>query len=430
MRELGAAAIQRMVSEDTGLAQDVEHALVPAARSTDHEAAHGALLALAAVSKAVSAVRPEALDAALGVSPRLFATPGAAAVIAAACRVVATSSSHAPSRLTLLLHAATQRPEHFVHDAVAAMLGALPAYSAAAYVDEVLDTWLSLSPEAQQCAAQALGAVRLGVRDRERLELLVGIVDASVTADVDTRARAAASIPHLAACDIGKATAALACGLDDHTSDERGDVGSWVRAASATALADTLCTHPTSEARAAYVAMAGGVMERIDAVRVVACEALACVARVCPVPAADRVRQLLSGSVERYRDAHTAFSAVMPLLDVAAYRPALVATLARTIGSRSETARRDAAPALVQWAQGASCENVSAFVRALDSLAARHMRDNRLFLPVAHTTLSLMDGRVHVDFSPIFRRATAHLAQIKSVPRLLAALRLYVIEKY
>jgi hypothetical protein len=89
--------------------------------------------------------------------------------------------------------------------------------------------------------------------------------------------------------DLQNAFSAFLGGLDDYTTDQRGDVGSWVRSACMTALGDVIdhivCLPPTEGwiPDETLDTVVGGLLkqsvERIDSVRETACEQLGRVGR-------------------------------------------------------------------------------------------------------------------------------------------------------
>ena len=146
---------------------------------------------------------------------------------------------------------------------------------------------------------------------------------------------------------LDKATDTFLLGLRDYRSDQRGDVGSWVRCASMTALGDILAVHSVDDSRMIRVfgAFLKQAVERIDSVREIAGAQLGNVLR------SDRSRTwlpegvlldglsarfatqalgafsymsfldvLLSLTSDDWRNISTALRAVLPFLQVSALR--------------------------------------------------------------------------------------------------------------
>lgn len=399
VRAHAAHGLAGIVAHDAALRSVAVHTLAARTASMDTAVVHGALLGLVALGPERDNMRP-CLAAAWRIAPRLWEAPGSAAVLSSTCRLVqacagALDTSDAAS-VSALLGAASGRPEVDVQAAAADLWLALPTECAAVqeYMHRVL-AW-DMTPEEQGTAVRVLGRQRGW--DAERLDLLCALLDPAApcyATTVELRCAAAASLAHLNGAPQRRLRV-LALGLRDMSTDERGDVGSWVRLACVQSCAHILCGTPVDPALLAevFVSMAAMLMERIDAVRVQACEALADVVRVCAVPCRDALAPLLADPAV-WRDAHAAFAAFVPCLALDTYRVSLLTTLVRTAGGRSETSRRDAGAALTAWALDARLEAVRDVFAQLAALFATHARDNRVAVPVLQTTLLLMDGDVH-----------------------------------
>ncbi|WFC95142.1 hypothetical protein MBRA1_001789 [Malassezia brasiliensis] len=146
------------------------------------------------------------------------------------------------------------------------------------------------------------------------------------------------------------------------------------------------------------------------------------------VPARDAVQRALDAPEATFRDARTAFARVIPLLAEDAYRAAMLPTLTRTIASRSESA------ALVDWLSDAEDAMVNAVYADLLALAQRHVRDNRVIVPVLQTVQHLLEWDILPENETILERlvhvATAYVATLKSVPRLTVSMHMYVYVSY
>lgn len=401
VRDHAAHGLAGIVAHDEAMRIEAVSLLVARTSSMDTTLVHGALEALIALAPLSETDMRPFLEASWRVSPRLWTTSGGAAVLQATCRLVCAcaaafhASDVAPA--SSLLHAASARPETDVQVAAAEAWLAMPTDSAAlqAYMQRAL-AWDELGPEEQSTAARVFGRQRGW--DTERLDLLCALLDPSsprYAAWVELRCAAAQSLAHLHGA-VARRLRVLVQGLRDVSTDERGDVGSWVRLACVQSCSQILCGANVEPALLAevFVPMAAMLLERIDSVRVQACEALAAVVRTCDVPHREVFVPLLK-NLTAWRDAHAAFAAFVPCLDLDLYRAALLTTLVRTAGGRSETSRRDAGAALIRWALDARLEAVRDVFALLASMLAAHARDNRVVVPVLQTTLLLMDGDVH-----------------------------------
>lgn len=450
VRMLAASAIKEIAPIDRKCIVDILQKQVQMASTSDINAVHGALLALAAICPLMNDTNEAhvALNAALQVSPRLFSSPGGAMILDAACRVVAAAAPLAQGESLSLLQIAATRPESEVHDAVAAAIGALgESATTDAFVRHVLEQWSSCTPEEQRSGALVLGRVR-GRWTSECRKQLCGAVQGLGGVDVETRRNAALALAGLAngtPDEIEDVIFALVQGLQDHSTDERGDVGSWVRAqcivslSSALQSADVLI-HLTSICKALSACLA----ERIDSLRATACVTFRDLAATYPIPAKEAVWTVLNEPESTFRDARSAFACIVPLLGEDVYRPALLPTLTRTIASRSESAvrlfltqLRDAGRALVDWMHTADQAAVNAVYGDLGSFASRNVRDNRVFVPILQTVQHLLEWEVvpsKTEWCAVFSRslvrlvrlASSHIATLKSMPRLMASMHMYV----
>lgn len=349
VRKLGALAFGQILPLE-GSAHEAVVQLVAAAQTSDPNVVHGALLALVSVCNHMAdpALAQVALAGALHIPPRLFSTPGGAMVLEAACLVVAAAAAQQArdEAVLALLITATTRTEPSIHDAAACAVEAL-GDDAVVYTlfSRTLGAWPTSTPDEQRAGALALGST-CSLLLPERRALLSDAVQHGN--DVETRRNAAAALPHLLCSSLDEhesLLAALVHGLDDYTTDQRGDVGSWVRAQCMQSLRTALLALHAKQIVPGNLtciaqALSAGLAERIDSVRSTACLVLADLARVLPLPAQAALQTALDAPEATFRDAHAAFPRIIPLLRQDAYRASLLPTLARTIGSRSETAVR------------------------------------------------------------------------------------------
>lgn len=411
IRQLAATALEKILAHETSSVSGVIEFQLRAAESMDTNKVHGALLALAALSPTlISATQgSQVLNAALALPPRLFLTPGGASILEAACRVVAAVAPLARGASLTLLQTAAARPEGVIHEAVAAAIDALGDDDVVeAFVTRLLNTWTTCTPEEQRSGALALGNRSTRWAERRRL-LLCDAVQSIHSEDVETRRNAAAALPAVvsgSAEETHRVINALLGGLQDHTTDQRGDVGSWVRAQCLESLLRAVqqANSQLIDLPTVCTAISASVVERIDSVRSTACVVLRDLACHHSVPARDAVQHALDAPEATFRDARTAFARVVPLLSEDAYRVAMLPTLTRTIASRSESAvrfflfffcvltqLRDAGQALVDWLSDADCAMVDAVYADLLVLAQRHVRDNRVIVPLLQTVQHLLE---------------------------------------
>ncbi|PKI84620.1 hypothetical protein MVES1_001867 [Malassezia vespertilionis] len=459
VRVLGAIALQKIVAQERALLPDVVHVQIKALAEFDSARVHGALLALVhmctILDSSQAPLAAAVMQGVLAIQPTLFSAPGASLLMETACRVVATSAPHGVTnntdRVLELLHTAAARPEESVHEALAEAVEALQGTPvAAALLARLLDAWSDVSLDEQRSGALVLGA--LGADGAEqRLALLCNLFDPLAhvyVPDVETRRNAAKALSTtIKAAPALFATAANAAfiGLTDFTTDQRGDVGSWVRSACISALEDMVQTMRVSKMpihhalmRTICVGMVPCVMERIDTLRATACSALGTIAAHAAddegVPARGIVCAALGATPAIYRDARTAYPMVMPFLEIDSYRASILPTLAKTIGSRSESVVKDASDAFAHWMQQVDVSHVRSVLQDLLRAAACNVRDNRLFVPLLQTMYLVLERDVYTRDASHFdglllrmlRVANTHIGTVRSIPRIAAAARITV----
>ncbi|WFD30984.1 hypothetical protein MSPP1_002010 [Malassezia sp. CBS 17886] len=432
LRALAAGAVARIVALDPArLADRVVVWCESATRTTDMSVVHGALLALTDLCGVCGiVVGPRAVRAVMGVSPRIWSANGAAPVLVAACLSLAAAGRHAPveaadARLAGVLSAAASRAEPDVHDALVEAVGTLQYERTAQDVlTRLLHDWNALGSDEQRAGAKLFRAYG-DVMWEDRIAQLHAILGEGSKADVETRRNAVESLTAmvddalahprriLPGDVVRKTLDYLLLGLDDYATDRRGDVGSWVRVACIKGLVGILdnvqraspsaYTDMLTDCQFARIcaSLAGHLAERIDSVREIACTKFVHFARTRPgdgaraIPHRDEILGMLGASPPGvFRDATQAFCVIMPLLAFDTYRGAMLESLVRTVGSRSETGTRDAGQALAMWMLGADRCVVQAVYACLAQRATEHVRDNRVFVPTMQTVQLLLDWGV------------------------------------
>lgn len=402
IRTLAASAVPPLLQAEPSYVASCMQILQQRASAPHGDSVHGALLACVAIVPLFPSLARDGAHIVAALPSTVLRTSGSALVLGAACRLWALCAEHVSpddrEAGDALLRTASARPEDDVQQSAAAAWHAWQSDAYAAhYMHRVLYAWPSLTTEEQQTAVRALGKWDAEADDRRALLCdLLTPASPRYAPSVDVRRHVASSL----ACGSldSRVIEALLCGLHDTTTDQRGDVGSWVRSASAQALAALVHSNETIEptmVERVCVAMSGMVMERIDTIRVDACHAMQLMTAHSAMP--DRaVWHAVLTEPSQCREAEYAFSTLLPLLALDAYRASLLRTLTRTISTRSDRALSEAGRALVQWTLQASDASVGDVFHLLHKQAAMHARDNRIVVPTLQTIQVLLENDVHI----------------------------------
>ncbi|CAE6415293.1 unnamed protein product [Rhizoctonia solani] len=411
MRVLGSQALRVVCEVDLGtLGPQVTLELGPRLCSIDTNEAHGALLAIAEISKAFKEQGYE--NERLQCFRQLSALPSAAfnkfrgdLIAEAACYLVAESVSptavdlvpgdDVPDWRNIILHNGLKHDNEAVQAAASAALSVISGFMDCAkevqtFVQEFQTK--SASPIVQSSISRMLGALAYDKLDNGLLDaidcLVGGLTKGSDTysKSIETRRNCITSLSEIVAKTLRSARAlppltfkriyaTVISGFDDYTVDQRGDVGSWVRMATLRSVASmsqaSFHYHLHLEPFGEYLPpdlwhqAIGGVIkqgvERLDNVRVVAGEQLMDLvwdhdirnhaSGPWAVPGLQKLELAfpLDQSVP-WNVGEWLFPRVPPLLDIAAYRKALLLGIVTSLASRNESAQLPLADALCAYA--------------------------------------------------------------------------------
>ncbi|GAA6008247.1 hypothetical protein JCM10207_000052 [Rhodosporidiobolus poonsookiae] len=472
IRALGAKALGSVVELDdvalgpSLIAQQIEKL----AKTKDSATLHGLLLSLASLAKAVAGLPADEVEM---LRNQIFhattslllpcarqlksSSPVLAAALAALAASAPSPSSALPAEWFEMLLKACETADEEVHvragEAVQAVSRAVGGVR-------------------QQAAVLMLGKIEYGtisddgallIKVAERLARFVQREGSGKAATIEARRNGVDALSSLVCrYNISPSLApllpalldALHLGFSDYTTDQRGDVGSWVRivtlqawAALLPALLSTSVARPLEQDRLDRVvaAMAKQAVERLDNVREVAGTALVgiwafarkqkeegglVVLRKSEVWESIEAEPRLS-----WRDQGWASERILPLLEVEEYRAEVLegAVLAASQYSTS-TPFLDYAlslPALSDFSSPSS--SLLDLLRALYTLGKTHFASNRLFLPFLSILSSLAEAgcldEVALDESgegaKVLRNslglATNAVGKMKSAPRLTAS---------
>ncbi|KAL7418710.1 hypothetical protein Q5752_006393 [Cryptotrichosporon argae] len=465
MRTLSARALRALLDlgpEDTDDAIGREMAQLA---SLDAACVHGALVAL---TKVCGMLRPDderrgQIFAALNdVRPAALVTHAAAEVIQAACELIAASLSPnvavaagTQAVLDRYTETACRRREGEVHEALAAAYGRVSELrNASGDVARLIGDLSSIRAAQKQAAALCLGHVRYALCAASlprAVDALLAQLAAGTKADIGTRRYVIRSLADIACredlpvASTGRIFDALVNGLDDYSTDQRGDVGSWVRVVAVRAIA-RVTVHVSAQARlTAAPAPATPVAAGARAIDQPAFErAVGGMARLA-AEKLEVVRAAVGATWADMRDASVVwewqgsdalagsqddlgawYASVVSLL-ATRYRSAVVAGLTSSIGSQVASTSSAALSALTSYlvSHPALVGPVSA---DLVALLRSQINANRTFLPVLATATRLVEAGLlgAPDAGAAVALAVRGVKSVKSVDRIAASMRLVV----
>lgn len=425
------------------------------------EARHGAVAGVAELLPALHcadpALPPDLQACVAGVLPaieaaRLTRGKGGEVMRSAICRLIETSAASGlpldPLQQACAWRQVCENLRHASPDiqaAAAAALAAfalhyLPGWAPEEQQREALARFLSdladrANPPARRGAALALGALPAWLLVPAAGSVLAALASAATletepeARDAETRVNAVRSLTQVvlklhsvsasssridgSSSTIGGYKVVLGvlphliAALDDYSTDNRGDVGSWVREAAMEGLVSLLlavlppCPDPTNAARlqplvqAAATALIKQAVERIAHVREVATRQLA---RLLPAAstagaapaAADALTAAAAAHPEDDPGSLEALPAAAALLRWQEYRQPLLEGLAFSIGGLDRQLSEAAADALAAAGQDLSADEAASLAASLLDAWTDHTRAGRLCTPLLLTAEVLL----------------------------------------
>ncbi|PWN52231.1 ARM repeat-containing protein [Violaceomyces palustris] len=522
MRELGSKATARIASINlVASAPRIIARLSENCKRKDSAILHGSLLTLAELARVckekgddqATSHQQECFEVLATIPKSAFRTMGAGLVALAACQLISTSfprkgpvkerDTKAGTIADEIINIALSRQEEEVHQAAAEALASVSEVcDCQGRIRSSLGVWNSLSLSQQQSNARCFGSIRYGCFDAgfvPAMEHLLKIVDPSVTngevrysINVETRRNAYASMSQ-AVVNLGDGLSeildpqlgvrilnALLKGLQDYTTDQRGDVGSWVRSTCVVGLRNMLDLYRDQIKRLKKIDdpwlpeglfhdVISGVLkqsvERIDSVRHTAGTQLIHLYRTLSKnqgfaftphgkEALDKIGNRFESSplcrivthppdssshpisserseMSKFKDPSWIYPRAVKLLSIKEYHLSLLEGIVISIGGKADVAYRIAGSALVDYALEQPNEpgeiGADALLKDLYSLASSNYTSNRLFIPALQTTNLLIEGgaievvgqEIKDDLLPkLLRMASRNAAKMKNVARL------------
>lgn len=260
----------------------------------------------------------------------------------------------------------------------------------------------------------------------------------------------------------------LVGGLNDYSTDARGDVGSWVRIACIRSLADVTTLifensssisnlrayFPPSLFQNAVSLILKQAVERLDNVRQVAGE---CLLKIVNLPSLELsgaeswllpglpfLRDLFLGNqgLEQWSDKDWLFPKAVQLLDIPEYRESLLSGIVYSLSGKSESIQRPLSASLTSFLRSLPITDKSAnidlgsFILNLFSRLQACPTSNTVVVPVLHTFNILFesdilnaladDARSCESLHKLLSFAGSNIASLKSIPRIQESMKIVI----
>ncbi|KAI9512401.1 TBCD protein [Russula earlei] len=450
MRQLGAQSIRKLCELDLSrLGPQCAIRVRPLLTMTDASDVHGGLLALAQLSDAFSGsnarknFRQEVFSFLVDVALDVIRSPRNKLVTAAACQLIASSitlkeilldrQSSVP-HWRIIIDLGLKHCESTVQEAAASALAEVSKLVDCSAVVQRYDFRSGL-PTMQQGLARLLGLMDYKSHSHALSEaidcLIASVVPSSELrmSDVEARRNCLVSIRVIITGLAAHRDPSRSLSLDHVTRmttlpDERGDVGSWVRIASIqglTAVSVTLLTLAKSDttyieyipANLYQKAIAGILKQgvgRLDNVRQQSGESILSLLK-CPLAfhGEELLKELLlndgaedeSDTVRSHgwQDSSWIFPRALRFLEIPEYRPAVLAGLLISIGSKTDSTQRHVRNGLITYAKkhpvndhSGGGYNLQALVTDLIAEAKSNLSSNAKVIPVLQALNALLEA--------------------------------------
>ncbi|KAI1789614.1 ARM repeat-containing protein [Ganoderma leucocontextum] len=483
MREIGAQSLRCICELDlVKLGPDVAKRASQLLVMPDDGDVHGGLLALTNLATAFRSsphsdqLEPERrkIFAALSTVPLTTIQSSRQELIAAAaCTLIASGISlsetqHAHATVPhwrQVVDSGLKNKNAAVREAAASALAAVSRLvDCSAVVQRLIREFEGQTPLMQQSLARVLGVLDYaafphGVQDAVRCLLrMVDRKNGCGSMDVKARRNAFDAMPlilgnvsdklteDLSAELVTELEDALLDGLTDYTSDERGDVGSWVRISCVkglTSFSRTLFSRASSLPDLAsylppekYHDATGGILkqgvERLDNVRQIAGESFLTLLLLPPPAVSDPAPWILRGEALMkelflseqesvgWNEGSWLFPRAVQLLDIERYRNRILPGIVLSVSTKTDSTQRPVASALVAWAlkipvtaAELNCYDLRELAQDLLCQALQNIGSNNAVVPVLQTFNVLLEADV-------FERLTQDRQGMKTLRSLLS----------
>ncbi|OCF59625.1 cofactor D [Kwoniella mangroviensis CBS 10435] len=432
MRIQGAQALHSILK--LGNEVDVQDSLdreIKQLPSLDSVNVHGALLALTQIAETFHESdqrRQTIFDALSKIRPASFVSSQAADIFSSVCSLLVVilnqSIITSPSTQSVLdkhLELSMKRRESEVHESVARVYGKLSELrSSEKDVSKLISDLKSSRIASRQAASLALGHIKYPPTPSpltdKAIKALLELLDKPEKIDIESRRAAVRSLGDIAIQRVDGVSSGTVTptqltsilqsflqGLGDYTTDQRGDVGSWVRVQSLISIGNVLSTLDSQlnlVSEKAFDDLIGGIIkqgvEKLESVRGEAARTLAKLREAgwewegMGGMKVD-LRQLDNDGF-RYVNQKEWFASSMSIL-VAKYRKQLIAGLVLTVGSQVITLANAAFQPLLSYLTQHP-NSIASVLGDLLELLEKNFTSNRIFIPTLQTLWKLFENGV------------------------------------
>ncbi|KAH9942878.1 ARM repeat-containing protein [Amylocystis lapponica] len=483
MRELGAESLRAICQPHLSqLGSTTAHSAARLLKLPDASDVHGGLLALTKLAIAFhsspvngdkEAERRKIFSYLADVPIATVQSSRHELVTAAACHLIASSitvaetqaaQSSVPHWRAIVDFGLKSRTTAVQEAAAAALAAVSKLVDCSAIVQRLIREFSDGSPPMQQSLYMVLGVLDYTAYPHSLLVAIQSLL-ASVNRSATTRATnvearrnaylslarilttVSSNIPeHLSSSTVCQMLDAMLDGLDDYTTDERGDVGSWIRIAcvksltvfaeilfaQASSLPDLAQYFPAPKYHRAVAGILKQGVERLDNVRQQAGESFLRLL-LLPLPAVpnaatwriqgDEYMKGLFLSVSEtigWNDSAWLFPRAVQLLDIEAYRGSILTGLVLSTSSRTDSTQRPVSSSLVAYARTLPVTtteinryDLRGLAQDLVTQATRNITSNNIVIPVLQAFNILLEADV-------FERLPEDSVGLKSLKSLLS----------
>lgn len=462
MRQLGAKSLRLICEIDLdALAPPCIQRLARLLSSVDVASVHGAVAALTEIADAYKSfdhkgdgTRREIFALITRTPESLVIAPRNEQVLGAICSLIAASitreevelqdRSSVPNWRKLVDHGLRHRSSDVQEAAAAAMASVSSLTDSSSAVKRFIKEFKHSLPLLQQSLGYLLGVLDYSAYQHSLPEVVeclldsVSVESATRMTNVEARRNCFQAIPkiiirvahnlaqHFSVEVVRALFDALDSGLDDYTTDERGDVGSWIRIACIQGLASMIgdLFHVSASLphfadflpAQRYHHVVGRILrqgvERLDNVRQIAGESFLRILCLSP-PSVDesenwRVRGetlmqelfLLDNSENgtNWNNGEWLFPKAVKLLEIPDYRKTILAGLVLSVSTRTNSTQRPASSSLAAYVRRLPVTStggeysVSCLAGDLVQYALTHSRSNSVVVPVLQTLNMLFEA--------------------------------------
>ncbi|KIR54961.1 cofactor D [Cryptococcus gattii Ru294] len=477
IRCLGAQALRKLLEQNSKeMLEDALQRELKELVSLDSVNVHGALVALKEVAEMFEDDDPRnqtVFDALATIRASALVSQQAADILTALCDLLSTIlnvsiTSYATTQpvLARYFELASKRREVEVHESMARVYRRLSELrNCEKDVAKLINDLRSFRVTQRQSSTLALGHIQYPTAPSSMAEktvvALLGLLKDPTKTEVESRRWAVRSLGDIAvqrrdgslvveSTTLNMIVRAFIKGLEDYSTDQRGDVGSWVRIASLDSIGRVLASlSPPSPLSSIlepgiYDEVIGGLVkqgvEKLESVRSASALALARM-RECgwqwdTQGAMSVSRKQLDEEGFRYVDQEEWFQSAMPLLETR-FMEELVTGLTFTIGSQVVTLSNAALRPFIEYLT-VHTSTIVPVLQTLSNLMANNFNSNRIFIPTLQTLHKLLsaniwekiDAKDHNAGADALMKslsaATRGLGNIKSIERITAAMRVVI----